>query len=88
MKMQEITNFLDKKIEKDSEFIKITFFELRIKMNLTEEETETFIEFSKTRLKNLGYKTFETGEKYIIENKEKTVERNELVIATKNNKNI
>ena len=83
MKMQEITNFLDEKIENNNNKIVISFYELRIKMNLTEEETNSFLEYSKTRLENLKYKVYKTKEKYIEENKEKIVEQNELLVAIK-----
>ncbi len=82
--MQEITNFLDKKIEENNFKITITFYELRIKMNLTQEETETFLEYSKTRLENLDYQVFYTGEKYTINSINKIVEQNELLVAIKN----
>ena len=54
MSMQEITEFLDNKIEKNENILEITFFEVRVKMNLSEEQTQEFLKLCKTRLENLG----------------------------------
>lgn len=73
MTMQEITDFLDKKIEKDINEIIITFYEVRVKMGLSEQETDTFLEYCKTRLENLEYQVFFTGAKFVYKNANRTV---------------
>lgn len=83
MTMQEITDFLDKKIEKDSNEIIITFYEIRVKMGLSEQETDTFLKFCKTRLENLEYQVFFTGAKFVYKNANRTVQPNQLMIALK-----
>ena len=52
MAIQEITEYLDKKINKDENILKITFYEARIKLNLSEDETQEFLKLCKTRLEN------------------------------------
>ena len=54
MTMKQITEYLDKKIEENENFIKITFYELRVKLNLTQEETIKMLELAKTRLENMS----------------------------------
>ena len=54
MTMKQITEYLDKKIEENENFIKITFYELRVKLNLTQEETNKMLELAKTRLENMN----------------------------------
>jgi len=41
MTLNYITQFIDKKINKNSDYITVTFYELRIKENLSLEETDT-----------------------------------------------
>ncbi len=84
MTMQEITDFLDKKIAADENEVRITFYEMRVKYNLSEAETKTFLTLCETRFKNLGYQVFYTGEKFLYNNATRTVQDNELIIAIKN----
>lgn len=83
MSMQEITEYLDNKIEKNENIIEVTFFEVRVKMNLSEEETQEFLRLCKTRLENLGYQVFFTGARYNYGGKSKIVEINNLMVAIK-----
>ena len=83
MSMQEITEFLDNKIEKNENILEITFFEVRVKMNLSEEQTQEFLKLCKTRLENLGYQVYFTGAKYKYGGRKKVVESNDLMIAVK-----
>lgn len=58
MTMQDITDFLDNKINKNENEIVITFYEIRVKSNLSEAETDDFLALCKTRLENMGYQVF------------------------------
>ena len=60
MTMQDITNYLDQKAEKNEKEIIITFYEIRVKANLTEEETDEFLRLCRTRLENQGYDVYFT----------------------------
>ena len=81
--MKQVTEYLDRKIELNENFIKITFYELRVKLNLTQEETNKILELAKTRLENLHYKVYFTNEKFVYQNMVLTVKQNELMIAIK-----
>ena len=83
MTLEDIRKSTDKKISENEKFIKYTFFELRVKENLSEEEMYYFISLANTRLKNLGYSTYRTGQKYFYNYKEQYVKENELLIAIK-----
>lgn len=83
MTMQDITNILDNKIMKNENKLVVTFYEIRVTNNLKESETETFLKLCKTRLENLNYQVFFTGEQYVYENVSKTVQSNELMVAIK-----
>ena len=84
MTLQEISDSIDKKIAKNSQFIKFTFYELRIRRNMSEAEMYSFISLANTRLKNLNYSTYRTGQKYYYDYKEQIVKDNELLVAIKN----
>ena len=81
MSMQEITEYLDKKIEKNENLLEVTFYEVRIKLNLNEEQTQEFLKLCKTRLENLGYQVYFTGAKYNYGGKRREVQSNDLMIA-------
>lgn len=83
MTLEDIRKSTDKKIKENENFIKYTFYELRVKENLSEEEMYYFISLSNTRLKNLGYSTYRTGQRYLYDYKEQYVKDNELLIAIK-----
>ena len=83
MTMQDITNFLDNKIKKNENEIVVTFYEIRIKNNLSEAQTDNFLALCKTRLENMGYQVFFTGAKFVFQNANRTVQPNELMVAIK-----
>lgn len=83
MTMQDITDFLDNKIKKNENEIVVTFYEIRIKNNLSEAETDDFLALCKTRLENMGYQVFFTGAKFVFQNANRTVQLNELMVAIK-----
>ena len=80
----DVADYLDEKKKKNINFIRYTFYELRIKKNLSKEETIQFLNYSKIRLKNYGYKVFFTGQNYVYNNINRTVQDNELLVAIKN----
>ena len=83
MNTKFIGDIIDKKLEENENIVIFTFYELRIKHNLTEKEITKFLELSKNRLENSKYKVYFTGDKYKYQNEEKTVKENELMIAIK-----
>ena len=83
MTMKFVTEYIDKKVNENKEFIRYTFYELRVKNNLSEEEVEDFLDVNKDYFENKDYKVYFTGEKYKYKGEEKQVEQNELMIAIK-----
>jgi len=86
MTLEFIDNNVNNKINENAECIKYTFYELRVKENLTEEEMYSFLSLVKTKLENIGYKVYNTGQKYLYNYKENMVKSNELLVAIKNKK--
>ena len=81
-----VIKYIDNKLKKveNPDFIKYTFYELRIKNNLTEEEIDRFLKINKDYFENKGYEVFFTGAKFIYKDMTLTVQDNELMIAVKN----
>lgn len=81
MNTEFITNYLNYKIEQDENYMIFTFYELRVKCNLSEEDTNRFLELSKIKLENAGYDVYLPGENYIYDGLNRIVKENELMIA-------
>lgn len=78
--VEELINI--KRNQKTNEII-FTFYELRVKNNLTEEQVNEFLSLSKIRLENLGYQVFFTGARFVYNEKSRIVQDNELLVAIK-----
>lgn len=83
MNTKFITEYLDKKIQENEDYIVCTFYDLRIKHNLSEEQVQIFLELAKTRLENLNYQVYFTGAKYNYRNNRNIVESNQYMVAIK-----
>ena len=83
MTMQEVREYLDRKIDNNPNELIITFYEARIKLNLSEEETDALLAHCKTRLENIGYQVFFTGAKFSYNGENRVVKDNELMVAIK-----
>ncbi len=79
-----IDNELNKKLAANDKLIVYTYFELRVKLNLSKLEASRFLELTRIKLENIGYRVYMTGETYIFENHAKVVQENELLVAIKN----
>lgn len=80
------TKLLDNKMAKNENFIRFTFYELRVKNNLSEEDTDEFLRLAMTYLENKGYEVYIGNSRDIYNNANQNVEPNELLIAFKNEK--
>lgn len=83
MTLKLIDDYLNKKLRDSEEYFVISFFDLRVKYNLSEEDTDRFLFLIRTRLENENYKVYFTGAKFEYENSNRTVQDNELMIAIK-----
>lgn len=78
-----ITNLINEKVNENENFIRYTFYELRIKYNLTEKEVDETLRMSRNYFENKDYDVYFTNAKYMIGSEEKIVQPNELMIAIK-----
>lgn len=83
MTLVEIDEYLESKISKNPEYIVFTFYELRIRLNLSFEESLNFLHLVRTKLENNNYKIYTSGQVYTYKGKKNKVNDNELLIAVK-----
>lgn len=69
MSLQQINLYLNDKLKENNNYIVFTFYELRVKLNLTSEEKLNFLHLIATKLENNNYKIYRTGQNYIYEGK-------------------
>ena len=83
MNIQFVDNYINKKLLENENYIRYTFYELRVKNNLSEDEVDKFLELNKNYLEKKGFQVFFTGARFTYENANRAVQPNELMIAIK-----
>lgn len=87
MEDKEIINIIEKtlkeKLNKNMDYIRYTFYELRVKYNLSEQDTDRFLDLIRTKLQNDNYKVYFTGTRFEYKDAKMKVQDNELMIAVK-----
>ena len=80
-----VIDYINKKMDesKDENFIRYTFYELRVKNNLSKEDLDIFFRINKDYFENKGYNVYFTGAKFKYKNADMTVQDNELMVAVK-----
>ena len=84
--LELIDNEFNKKLAANDRIVIYTYYELRIKLNLSKIDANKFLELTKIKLENIGYRVYASGETYIYEEHVKVVQDNELLVAIKNEK--
>ena len=80
-----VENFVNVKITKNNDIVKFSYFEIKIKMNMDEEDIDRFLKCSKIILEDQGYQVYQLCEKYNFEGEQRKVEDNEFLVAIPNN---
>ena len=83
MNIEFVVNYISNKLKENKNYIRYTFYELRVKNNLYEEEVDEFLKINKSYLEDKGYNVYFTGAKFVYENANRTVQDNELMIAVR-----
>ena len=78
-----IINLIEQKELEDKNFIRYSFFELKVENGLTEEEIDEVLRVSGDYFENKGYKVYFTNAEFEYKNKRRKVESNEFLIAFK-----
>ena len=78
-----IEQTLKAKLNNNPYFIRYTFYELRVKNNLSEQDTDRLLNLIRTKLQNENYSVYFTGTKFEYKDAKMKVQDNELMIAIK-----
>ena len=79
----ELDKDINKKIAENEEFVRYTFFELKVRHNLSEDEIDEVLRLARNKFENLGYRVYFTGAKYNYQGENRIVESNEYLVAIK-----
>lgn len=85
MTLLDIDKDIHKKINENVRYVRYSYFELRVKYNLSEDDAKIFVKLARNKLENLGYKVYLQGERFVFENADRIVDTNEYLIAIKEN---
>lgn len=83
MTIEFITEYIDKKIEENEDYIVCTVYDLRVRNKVMENEVYEFLKYAKIRLENLKYNVYFTGARYFYKNEYRIVQDNEYMVAIK-----
>ncbi len=78
-----VQNYIADKIAKDPQMVRYTYYELTVRLNLSEKGLDRFLRCSRIILEELDYKVYLTGERFRYKNANRIVEINEHMIAIK-----
>lgn len=76
-------NLIHEKELENSDYIRYTFYELRVKYNRSEKEVDEILKINKDYFENKGYNVYFTGARFVYQNANRLVQPNELMIAIK-----
>ncbi len=74
-------NFINQK--ENENYIRYSYFELKVKSGLTEKEIDEVLRVSRDYFENKGYRVYFTNAEFEYQNAKRKVESNELMIAIK-----
>ena len=83
MTLEFIDNYLNSKLAEKKEIIRFSFYEVRMKLNLSEEDSIIFLQLIAQKLMNTGYLVYKTGGTYTYKGKTQEILDNELLVAIK-----
>ena len=83
MTLLEIDEDIHRKISENERYVRYSYFELRVKRDLFEDEAQNVIRLVKNKLENMNYKVYLKGERFVFEDANRIVDTNEYLIAIK-----
>ena len=86
MTLEFVKKCIEEKMQENENFIKYTYYWVRVKKDVPENEINIFIEYSKNYFENNGYNIFFKGEEYLFNNNVSIVKDNEILVAIKKDK--
>ena len=81
--MKLIDQLISTKLTEDENYLRFSFYEVRVKGKVEESEENRFLELAKTKLNNMGYNVYLENDEFIYNDANMRVQPNELLIALK-----
>ena len=81
--MKLIDQLISTKLTEDENYLRFSFYEVRVKGKVEESEEKRFLELAKTKLNNMGYNVYLENDEFIYNDANMRVQPNELLIAIK-----
>ena len=81
--MKLIDQLISTKLTADENYLRFSFYEVRVKGKVEESEEKRFLELAKTKLNNMGYNVYLENDEFIYNDANMRVQPNELLIAIK-----
>lgn len=78
-----VIKFIELKENENENYIRYSYYELKVKYNLNEKEIDEVLRISRDYFENKGYKVYFTNAEFEYQNTRRKVESNELMIAIK-----
>lgn len=78
-----IDKLIEEKLAIDENFLRFSFYEVRVKGEVTSEEENDFLELAETKLKNMRYTVYLQEQDFVYNEARRKVQPNELLIAIK-----
>lgn len=87
---RELINLIEhlvyQKIAKDENFLRFSFYEIRVKGRVGEKQEGEFLRLAQNKLNNMGYAVYFQEQEFFYNEAKMKVQDNELIIAIKNNR--
>ena len=83
MKDEFIFEYIAFKEKENPEFIRYSYYELKVKSNLSDDEIDKFLKVNRDYFENHGYNVYFTNARYEYKGGFQNVQPNELMIAFK-----
>lgn len=80
---KKVDDFLRQKLNENGNIIICTYYEINFKLDISENDENSFLIYVREKLENLGYNVYFTNSKYFYDNQEKIVNTNEAFVAIK-----
>ena len=80
---KKVDNFLRQKLNESGNIIICSYYEINFKLDISENDEDSFLIYVREKLENLGYDVYFTNSKYFYDNQEKIVNTNEALVAIK-----
>ena len=83
MTTQFVIQYINKKLKENENYVHYSFYELRVKNDLTEADVYEFLTINKNYFENKGYQVYFTGDTFEYNDETIRLEPNDLMVAVR-----